>query len=42
MTFIQTLADLGGIAVENAVMFSKIEGEYEELRDNLWSYRSWF
>jgi len=42
MTFIQTLADLGGIAVENAVMFGKIEGNYEELRDNLWSYRSWF
>lgn len=42
MTFIYALADLGGISVENAVMFEKIKDEYDQLRDNLWSYRSWF
>ncbi|MGV8121027.1 MAG: GAF domain-containing protein [Candidatus Xenobiia bacterium LiM19] len=42
MTFIYALADLGGISIENAVMFGKTKDEYDQLRDNLWSYRSWF
>jgi signal transduction protein with GAF and PtsI domain len=42
MPFILALADLGGLAVENAVMFQKIKDDYDDLRDNLWSYRSWF
>ncbi len=41
-TFIYAIADLGGISIENAVMFGKIKDEYDQLRDNLWSYRSWF
>lgn len=40
--FINALADMGGIAIENAVMFEKVKDEYSDLRDNLWSYRSWF
>ncbi len=42
MTFISTLADLCGIAIANSVMYQKVRDDFEELRDNLWSYRSWF
>lgn len=41
-TFICTLADFCGIAIENALMYQKIKDDFDELRDNLWSYRSWF
>lgn len=41
-TFIRALADLCGIAVENSIMYQKLKDDFEELRDNLWSYRSWF
>lgn len=40
--FINALADMGGIAIENAFMFEKVKEDYSDLRDNLWSYRSWF
>jgi GAF domain-containing protein len=42
MPFVLALADLGGLAVENAVMYQKTKDDYNDLRDNLWSYRAWF
>lgn len=42
LTFISAIAAQGAIAIENAIMYETVKSNYEDLRDNLWSYRSWF
>jgi GAF domain-containing protein len=42
ITLAEALAEQGGIAVENALLYSRVKEDYEDLRDNLWSHRSWF
>jgi len=38
----EALAEQSGIAIENATMYSQMKENYEDLKDDLWSHRSWF
>ena len=36
------LAQLGGLAIQNASLYLMLESDVKDLRENTWSYRSWF
>jgi GAF domain-containing protein len=39
---VSVLAHIGGIAIQNASMFLLIENDMKDLKEEMWSYRSWF
>ncbi len=39
---VSALAHLGGIAIQNASMFLMIESDMKDLKEEMWSHRSWF
>ena len=39
---VQALAHQGGLAIQNASMFLKLQADNEELEADVWSHRSWF
>jgi GAF domain-containing protein len=39
---VTALAHLGGLAIQNASMYLMIESDMKELKEELWSHRSWF
>lgn len=39
---VSALAHIGGIAIQNASMFLLIENDMKDLKEEMWSYRSWF
>ncbi len=39
---VQALAHQGGLAIQNASMFLKLQAEQKELEADVWSHRSWF
>ncbi|MDQ7826798.1 MAG: GAF domain-containing protein [Candidatus Eremiobacteraeota bacterium] len=42
MNFINAIAELGGTAIENAMMYSRVKEDYDDLRESIGSSRSWF
>ena len=39
---VQALAHQGGLAIQNASMFLKLQADQKELEEEVWSHRSWF
>ncbi len=39
---VKALAHQGGLAIQNASMFLKLQAEQKELEEDVWSHRSWF
>ena len=42
LILVQALAHQGGLAIQNASMFLKLQAEQKELEADVWSHRSWF
>ena len=42
LMMVKALAHQGGIAIQNASMFLKLQEEQKSLEEDVWSYRSWF
>ncbi len=42
VVLVQALAHQGGLAIQNASMFLKLQAEQKELEADVWSHRSWF
>ena len=39
---VQALAHQGGLAIQNASMYLKLQADQKELEADVWSHRSWF
>ena len=39
---VKALAHQGGLAIQNASMFLKLEKDKKSLEEDIWSYRSYF
>ena len=39
---VTALAYQGGIAIQNAGMYLMLKSDMKELKDEIWSHRSWF
>lgn len=42
MVFLEALAHQGGLAIQNASMYMKLQKEMDNLEEDIWSHRSWF
>lgn len=40
--FVSALAHQGGVAIQNASLYLKLQEDMKDLKDDLWSHRSWF
>ncbi|MFO8032066.1 MAG: GAF domain-containing protein [Desulfohalobiaceae bacterium] len=39
---VQSLASIGGMAIQNASLYSKVNQELKDLEEDIWSHRAWF
>jgi GAF domain-containing protein len=39
---VRALAHQGGLAIQNASMYLKLQADKQELEEDVWSHRSWF
>ncbi len=39
---VEALAQTGGLAIQNASMYLALQDDMKELKDDIWSHRSWF
>ena len=42
MVMVEALAHQGGLAIQNAAMFLKLQEDKKSLEEDIWSHRSWF
>jgi GAF domain-containing protein len=42
MVMVEALAHQGGLAIQNASMYLKLQEDKKSLEEDIWSYRSWF
>ena len=42
ITLVKALAHQGGLAIQNASMYLKLQDEKKNLEEDIWSHRSWF
>jgi GAF domain-containing protein len=42
MTMVEALAHQGGLAIQNASMYLKLQEDKKSLEEDIWSHRSWF
>jgi GAF domain-containing protein len=42
IVLVEALAQTGGLAIQNASMFMALQDDMKELKDDIWSHRSWF
>ena len=42
IVLVNALAQTGGLAIQNASMYLALQGDMKELKDDIWSHRSWF
>jgi GAF domain-containing protein len=42
MAMVEALAHQGGLAIQNASMFLKLQEDKKSLEEDIWSHRSWF
>jgi GAF domain-containing protein len=42
IVFVEALAQTGGLAIQNASMYMALQDDMKELKDDIWSHRSWF
>jgi GAF domain-containing protein len=42
ITMVKALAHQGGLAIQNASMYLKLQSDKESLEQDIWSHRSWF
>lgn len=40
--WITALANQGGLAIQNAGLYLRIQSDIKDLKENIWSYKSWF
>jgi hypothetical protein len=39
---VSDLAQTGGLAIQNALLYLALQDDMKELKDDVWSHRSWF
>jgi hypothetical protein len=39
---VNALAQTGGLAIQNALLYLALQDDMKELKDDVWSHRSWF
>ena len=42
IVLVEALAQTGGLAIQNASMYLALQDDMKELKDDIWSHRSWF
>ncbi|MEZ4549888.1 MAG: hypothetical protein R2874_05250 [Desulfobacterales bacterium] len=42
LLLITAFASQAGLAIQNTACFLSLENDYKDLKDDLWSHRSWF
>ena len=42
LSLVQSLASIGGMAIQNASLHSKVKQELKDLEKDIWSHRAWF
>jgi len=42
ITLVTALASQGGMAIQNASCYLNVQNDLKDLKDNIWSYKSWF
>jgi GAF domain-containing protein len=42
MVMVEALAHQGGLAIQNASMYLKLQEDKKNLEEDIWSHRSWF
>ena len=42
IVLVNALAQTGGLAIQNASMYLARQDDMKELKDDVWSHRSWF
>lgn len=42
MMLVQSLAQIGGIAIQNATMYTRLKDDMKDLEQDVWSHRLWF
>jgi len=42
MVMVEALAHQGGLAIQNASMYLKLQEDKKSLEEDIWSHRSWF
>ena len=42
IVLVEALAQTGGLAIQNASMYMALQDDMKELKDDIWSHRSWF
>ncbi|MBT8366183.1 MAG: hypothetical protein KJP23_15900 [Deltaproteobacteria bacterium] len=42
IVLVNALAQTGGLAIQNASMYLALQDDMKELKDDVWSHRSWF
>jgi len=39
---VSDLAQTGGLAIQNALLYLALQDDMKELKDDVWSHRMWF
>jgi hypothetical protein len=39
---VNALAQTGGLAIQNASMYLALQNDMQDLKEDIWSHRSWF
>lgn len=42
ITFVSALAHQGGLAIQNAAMYLTLQQDMKDVKEDVFSYRSWF